>query len=207
MIEMNYIILTASTAESIRLQQTRWIPESRLMTAGSMAHGKLRGIDAADLYYTDGALDALVRSAAFEGKAWSEWRAARSAITGAVRPYEAWEYLHEASQEHLAERNRSRLMVLSDVSHVDADRPTLSHLDLLNFERRHCAAAVRAKAADRLVRIAPRRIIVTEAQYGGVIEIRATWTALPAAQRKAPDWLIDGAQLDTESSRGGVFAL
>ena len=104
--------------------------------------------------------------------------------------------------EHLADRDRARLAVLTSVTHVTADRPTHSYLDLLNFERRHCATAVKHKAVDHLVRIAPRRIIVTEAQYGGVVEVRATWTALPAAQRKAPDWLVDAHQL--ESSVAGV---
>lgn len=204
---MTYMILTASAAESAKLQDERWIPEAHLVPVHAVAKGALRGLHAADLYYTDGALDVLVRSAAVEGKAWAEWRAARSAIIGAVRPYEAWEFLHEASIEHLAGRNRSRLAVLSSVTHVAADRPTHSHLDLLNFERRHCAADVRNKAADHLVRIAPRRIIVTESQYGGVVEVRATWTALPAAQRKAPDWLADAHQLDNQSSRMGALAL
>lgn len=197
---MNYIILTGSAVESTRLQQTRWIDSSHLLAVGSLARGALRGHSGADLFYTDSALDALVHSAAIDGKAWEEWRAARTAMLGSVQPYEAWEYLHEASTEHLAARNRSRLALLSIVSHIPADRPTLSHLDLINFERRHCAAAVKAKAADHLLRIAPGRILVTESQYGGVVEVRASWTALPAASRKAPEWLVNG--LDTQSRAG-----
>lgn len=199
---MTYTILTASAIESNRLQQTRWIPGAHLAPVSLLGRKALSGITG-DLFYTDGALDALVRSAAAEGREWDAWRGIRHQFT-AVRPYEAWEYLHEASQEHLAERGRARLAVLNVTSHIPADRPTHSHLDLINFERRHCAAAVRNKAADHLVRIAPGRVLVTEAQYGGVVEIRATWTALPAAQRKAPDWLVDAHQLDNESSVAGV---
>lgn len=199
-----YIILTANAQESTRLQNERWISPASLMAVGSLARGAIRGHAELDVFYTDGALEALVRSAAVEGKAWQEWRTARQ-VYGNVRPFEAWEYLHETSLEELAKRDRLRLTILSSVAHVAADRPTHSHLDLLNLERRHCAADVRTKAADHLVRIAPGRVLVTEAQYGGVIEIRATWTALPAAQRKAPEWLVDAAhQLDNESSVAGV---
>jgi hypothetical protein len=199
---MSYTILTASAVESNRLQQARWIPGANLVPVSLVGRKALRGLTG-DLFYTDFALDALVRSAAADGREWAEWRDASRHLSS-VRPYEAWEYLHEASQEHLAERNRSRLAVLGVTTHVPADKPTLSHLDLLNFERRHAAAAVRAKAADHLIRIAPGRVLVTEAQWGGVVEIRATWTALPAAQRKAPDWLMDVNQLDNQSSVAGV---
>ena len=198
----SYTILTASAVESNRLQQTRWIPGANLAPVSLLGRKALRGITG-DVFYTDAALDALVRSAGVEGREWEEWRNVRPNL-GNVRPYEAWEYLHEASLEHLADRDRSRLAVLSAVSHVAADRPTHSHLDLLNFERRHCVTAVKHKAIDHLVRIAPLRILVTESQYGGVVEVRATWTALPAAQRKAPDWLVDAHQLDNESSVAGV---
>jgi hypothetical protein len=200
---MTYTILTASAVESNRIQQTRWASGSCLVPVSLLGRKALRGITG-DLFYTDAALDALVRSADVEGREWEEWRNIRHAFAS-VRPYEAWEYLHEASAEHLAERGRSRLAVLNVVTHIPADRPTHSYLDLINFERRHAAAAVKAKAADHLIRIAPRRVIVTEAQYGGVVEVRATWTALPAAHRKAPEWLVDAAhQLDNESSVAGV---
>lgn len=196
---MNYIILTASAIESNRLQRERWIPSANLVPLAGLVR-ELRGdVTGRDLFYTDGALDALVRSAAVEGREWKLWREGNQRFNS-VRPYEAWEYLHEASVEHLAGRNRARLALLSVVSHVPADRPTLSQLDLVNFERRHCAAAVKNKAADHLVRIAPGRIIVTEAQWGGVVEVRATWTALPAALRTAPGWLISG--LDSKSMAG-----
>lgn len=196
----SYIILTASAIESNRLQQTRWIPGANMAPVSLLGRKALRGVTG-DLFYTDGALDALVRSAAADGREWNEWREMRQRFN-TVRPYEAWEFLHEASREHLAERDRSRLALLTVTSHVPADRPTLSHLDLINFERRHCAAAVKAKAVDHLVRIAPRRILITEAQYGGVVEVRATWTALAAQDRKVPEWLIGG--LDATQEMVGV---
>lgn len=195
---MEYIILTGNAQESNRLQGSRWIPSANLTPVSRLGRHGLRGF-AGDLFYTDAALDALVRSAAAGGRDWEEWRTVRRSVNS-VRPYEAWEFLHESSQEELIGRNRGRLAVLSAVSHVTAGRATLSHLDLINFERRHCVAAVKAHAADHLVRIAPGRILVTESQYGGVVEIRATWTARPAAARKAPEWLMDG--LDTKSMAG-----
>lgn len=203
---MSYTILTGNAVESARILNTRWAPAGNLMSVGTMARGGLRH-HLGDVFYTEAALEALVRSAAVEGKAWQEWHAFRHAHAGAIRPYEAWEYLYEESLESLAARGRSRLARLDSVVHVPADRPSLSYVDLINFERRHQAAAVRAKAADHLIRIAPGRVLVTEAQYGGVVEIRASWTALHEDQRKAPGWLIDASQLDNGSSKLGALAL
>lgn len=191
-----YIILTASAAEGRLLEQLRWIPAANLVPVTRLAGLRGRRVD---VFYTDGALDALVRSAAVDGRAWDDWRELRRGVLS-VRPFEAWEYLHETSQEELIERGRGRLAVLSSVTHVSAAQRSLSVIDLINFERRHCAADVRTRAADHLVRIAPGRVLVTESQYGGVVEIRATWTALAAAARKAPEWLVSG--LDTESTSG-----
>lgn len=201
---MEYIILTGSAIESNRLQHLRWIPSANLVPVTMLAMGGLRGhrgIGDLDLYYTDGALDALVRSASVDGRAWQEWRVLRP-MFASVRPYEAWEYLNESTREELEERSRSGLAVLSSQTIIPAAAPTFSYLDLVNFERRHCAAAVRSAAADHLIRVAPGRVVVTEEQALNQVIIRATWTALPAADRKAPEWLAGG--LDAKSTAGVV---
>ena len=191
---MEYIILTASAVESNRLQQTRWVPSANLAPVSLMARGALRGVtQGTDLFYTDGALDALVRSASVEGREWEEWREGRHRVAS-VRPYEAWEYLNETTLEELVERRRPAYAQLNNFTHLEAGRPTLSYLDLLNFERRHTAAALRAHAADNLLRVAPGRVIVTESQEGNRVTIRASWHALRAEERKAPEWLINGLE-------------
>lgn len=197
---MEYLILTANATESHRLQNERWIPSANLIPVSLLGRGILTGggVDA-DLFYTDAALDALVRSAAVNGITWQEWRVARGRFA-TVRPFDAWEYLHEASLEELEDRERLNLAIITSVVRLRAAAPTLSYLDLVNLERRHMAAAVRAAAADRLVRIAPGRVVVTEEQDGEEVTVRATWRALPAAGRKIPDWLING--LDNQSMAG-----
>lgn len=196
----DYMILTGSAIESNRLQQTRWIPSANLAPATLLGG---RGVHLAapgwDLFYTDAALDVLVRSANLEGREWAAWREARHMFKS-VRPLEAWEFLHETSREELLERDRMGLEFITITSTLDAAAPTLSHLDLVNFERRHCAAALKAKAADHLIRVAPRRIIVTEEQTLNRVTVRATWAALNAADRAVPGWLLDG--LDTTSMAG-----
>lgn len=215
---MSYVILTASAIESNRLQQERWIPSANLVPVTLLHRGVLAGLTDhgnTDLFYTDGALDALVTSAARVvpnyGAAmyaaadvpWLAWRAARG-LFRTVRPMEAWEWLHEASLEELEERGRSGLAVISSVTRLASAAVSMSYLDLINYERRHCAADVRAKAADRLVRIAAGRIVVTEEQVLNEVIIRATWTALPAADRKAPEWLVNGT--DTPALRPATLA-
>jgi len=213
---MSYIILTGSAAESSRLQKDRWVPSANLVPVTLLHRGVLDGLAGhgdVDLFYTDNALDALVESAArpapSEGAsifaaadtAWNRWRRARH-LYRSVRPLEAWEWLNEASLEELEDRNRAGMAIISSASVIPAQAPSLSYLDLISFERRHCAAAVRAKAADHLVRIASGRIHVTEEQAVGQLIVRATWTALPAADRVAPSWLVEG--LDNASALAGA---
>lgn len=215
-IEMqNFVILTGSAAESNRLQQERWIPSNLMVPVTLLHRGVLRGMAGGhhdvDLFYTDDALDALVESAnrpapvhapgvyAAADTAWRRWRE-DGELFQSRRPFEAWEWLHESSIEELADRNRASLASISSVTKLEARSASLSYLDLINFERRHCARNVRNIAAERLVRIAPARIRVTEEQELGVVTIRATWTALAAADRKAPEWLAGG--LDAKSPVG-----
>lgn len=195
---MTYLILTSDSRESARLQAEKWIPSVNLAPVTLLAMGVLRG-HRGDLFYTDAALDALVASAGDESRAWQEWRVARQHVAS-VRPFEAWEYLNETTLEDLAERGRDHLALITSKSYVPAERESLSYLDLINFERRRCAAAVRSKAAELMLRIAPGRVIVTETQELGMVTVRASWTALAADARKTPDHLVNG--LDTQSMAG-----
>lgn len=213
-----YAILTADARESDRLQRELFIPSTHLHPVSILP--KLSGFqrDAAagkHLYYTDDAVDALVRSAGTETgynwvaeeyatlTPWRAWRANRTRFAS-VRPLEAWLYLNETTQEELTERYRGRNIAagayttIEAYQRIPANRATFSHLDLVNLERRRVAAMVRAHAADRLIRIAPARIVLTETDNGTdedaatVLTIRARWEALPAADRKVPDWLVNG---------------
>lgn len=203
---MSYIILTASAIESNRLQQEQWIPSAAFIPVSLLTRGVLKGAPRnADLFYTDAALDALVQSAHIEGRPWEEWRNARH-LFNSVRPFEAWAYLNETSLEELAERNRPKYAVLSDVVVLDAHAKSLSYMDLVNLERRRLASSIRAFAKDHLVRVAPGRILIeegdnsTEEDAATLLTIRASWHALPAADRTAPEWIVNG--LDNQTRIG-----
>lgn len=210
-----YLILAADAKESHRLQDELWAPSRNVLTVKSIHRGTLMGAGGVDVYYTDGALDALVRSAGEHGptvtgaaiyveadRAWRAWRRARPYL-GAVRPLEAWLHLHEASREELVERRLDGSMVIAAHRHVSREQLDAARfpLDLVNHARAEVAAAVRNGARDRLIRIAPSRVIVGDfVQQDGSVRAAATWTARPAAERRVPEWLVSG--LDAPSRAG-----
>lgn len=211
-----YAILTADARESDRLQRELFIPSNHLHPVSILNRSSAftRAADAGmALYYTDDAVDALTRSAGEQtGYNWvaeedatvTPWRAYRSNRTrfSSVRPLEAWLHLYETCQEELQERYRHRNIaagaysVIESFQRIKVARASLSYLDLVNLERRRVASMVRAHAADRLIRIAPARIVLTETpnDTDTMLTIRARWEALPAAERKVPEWLVNGME-------------
>lgn len=205
----SYRILAEHAKESHQLQDTLWVPSGNIATVATLHRGGLAGFGG-DLYYTDGALDALVRSAGDQSPAvgaaiyaaadrpWAAWRRIRPQLASA-RPLEAWLHLHETSREELAERGVESMFTAARA--ITTLSSTQARLNLVNYTRQEVAAAVRVAARDRLVRIAPRRIVIAEDWLEDRVVVRATWTALPAADRVLPAWMA-GA-LDHVSS-GGV---
>lgn len=216
----DYIVLAANAVEGNRLRNNHWVPSKRVATVPTLHRGALAGF-AGDVFYTDAALELLVDDAQLrdtgqvsmdpdsgkhspimaEGRNWRAWRTARRSLRS-VHPFEAWLHLYEASQEELAER---RMGFVSLVSQATIPAEQLEYrmypLDLINARRLECSAAVRAEAANRLVRIAPSRVVVTEHQSpAGDVTVSATWTARAAANRAIPSWLVSG--LDLQSSAG-----
>lgn len=209
----DYLILAGDAKESHRLQNELWVPSRNVVTVKSIHRGILMGAAGKDVYYTDAALDALVRSAGEYGpavtgseiyleadRAWRAWRRARPYFAS-VRPLEAWLHLHEASLEELAERQLNVAIIAATRTLSRAQLDAARHpLDLVNYTRAEVAAAVRNGARDRLIRIASSRVVVQELDGPDGVTVTAAWTALPAAERCVPVWLVSG--LDAPSSVG-----
>lgn len=196
----SYSILTADVRESNRLRNEYWIHAGANMipVQGIRRHG-LRGFPE-DLFYTDAAMDALVEDAHahgdIHGRIWPRWREVRHRFN--VLPFAAWLHLNESSLEELSQRGIPGAAMLDIQYLIGAAELEAAHVDTLGRLRRKAAGAIRDQAVRRLVRIAPERIVVSDFQVeNGDTMVTAHWAALPAAERKVPDWILNG--LDNES--------
>lgn len=193
-------ILTADARESNQVRNRYWIHSgARTVPVRTIVAQGLRGAPR-DLFYTDGAVDALVEDAAQDGPLWAAWRQHRPRFT--VAPLEAWLYLNETSLEELAARRIPELAAIDYQYHLPAEMmeaAAANGFDVVGRIRSRLYTRIREAAERRLVRVAPGRIVITEqeqARLGGVL-VRGSWHALPAAERKAPEWLFNA--LDVES--------
>jgi hypothetical protein len=154
-------------------------------------------------------MDALVESAGaareFKGAAayveadtaWRHWARHRSSFK--VLPFSAWVHLNETSLEELTQRGIPDSAVLHAHYIVSREQVEAARVDVVGRYRQQAAAAVRAHAARRLIRIAPERVVVVDAQVdNGDTVVTAHWGAVPAAARKIPEWIVNG--LDIGSS-------
>lgn len=207
----SYLILAVNAREANRLQNELWVPSRNIVNVSTL-HRSLAGVAGGDVYYTDDALAALVEDAELrdsghtvsgtgspaimeEGKNWRRWREVRPRLRS-VHPLEAWVHLHETSIEELEVR-RMGFVTMGAQAVLPADQleATDNPLALINLHRAQCAAAVRAGAANRLVRIAATRVVVSEDQApDGSVTIRAEWSAKWAADRAVPSWLVSGLE-------------